>query len=154
MIGRTAWLALIASVVVLSAARLLVIDEQAATVTLPTTVQLPGTPFSQSPSHLPAVCVFRTWTGVSCPTCGLTRSFIALAHGRWREAWHYHPVAFLLFSLTCLNVPLRLRELRPSWFSFWGWNAIGSTRRWELAAWGTAFALTMAVGASRWLTHS
>ena len=42
--------------------------------------------------HAPTLCTFRLLTGVSCPTCGMTRATCALAHGQWSVAMAYHPL--------------------------------------------------------------
>ncbi|HCU23725.1 MAG TPA: hypothetical protein DF383_01810, partial [Deltaproteobacteria bacterium] len=42
-------------------------------------------------------CLFYTWTGLPCPSCGLTTSFTHLMHGHWREAFHVHPLGPLFF---------------------------------------------------------
>ena len=39
-----------------------------------------------------SVCFFRTVTGYRCPFCGLTHALAAASHGRFRTAWHYHPL--------------------------------------------------------------
>lgn len=59
---------------------------------------------------LPA-CLFLKWTGLPCPTCGLTTSFSLLAHGALRAGVACHPVGALLFTLTCLSVPLGVGAL-------------------------------------------
>lgn len=46
---------------------------------------------------LPA-CLFHELTGVSCLTCGLTRSLEAAAHGSIRAALHYHGLGPLLLA--------------------------------------------------------
>lgn len=46
------------------------------------------------PEHVadgPVICPFRRLTGLSCPGCGLTRSWVYLVHGWWREAFLAHP---------------------------------------------------------------
>lgn len=46
---------------------------------------------------LPELCAFHAMTGLPCPTCGITRSFAATAHGHLMEAFRYHlfgPPAF------------------------------------------------------------
>jgi uncharacterized membrane protein YfcA len=44
-----------------------------------------------TPEQLPlGQCAFRQATGLSCLTCGITRSFHATAHGMWAEAFTYH----------------------------------------------------------------
>ena len=32
--------------------------------------------------RLPLACVMRSWLGVRCPFCGMTRDFVAILHGR------------------------------------------------------------------------
>ncbi len=39
----------------------------------------------------PVVCPFRLVTGLPCPGCGLTRSWVYLAHGRWGDAFAANP---------------------------------------------------------------
>lgn len=53
------------------------------------------------PTWLPGLdtCGFHAATGLPCPGCGLTRAFIALAHGQLREAWRLHPFAFPLYAV-------------------------------------------------------
>lgn len=38
----------------------------------------------------PLLCTFRAITGLPCPSCGMTRSWSAMGHGRLREATGYH----------------------------------------------------------------
>ncbi|MBI3099026.1 MAG: DUF2752 domain-containing protein [Planctomycetes bacterium] len=56
-------------------------------------------------------CFSRTVFGVNCPGCGLTRSFVSLAHGRWREAWRYNRAGGLLFAALVLQFPWRAWRL-------------------------------------------
>lgn len=39
---------------------------------------------------LSPTCMSRRIFGVECPTCGLTRGFAALSHGRWSDALSYN----------------------------------------------------------------
>jgi hypothetical protein len=43
------------------------------------------------------LCLFKYVTHLPCATCGLTRSFLSLAHGHWQEAFFYNPLGFLLY---------------------------------------------------------
>jgi hypothetical protein len=61
---------------------------------------------------VPPLCASRTWFGVPCPGCGLTRSFIHLAHGRWQASWQAHRLGWLLALLVLLQIPYRLYRLR------------------------------------------
>ena len=47
-------------------------------------------------------CLFLRLTGYPCPFCGLTRAFIALAHGNVGGAWHIAPLGVPLFVTTVL----------------------------------------------------
>lgn len=46
----------------------------------------------------PLICPFHWLTGLPCPGCGLTRSFVAIARGDWPGAISYHPFGPLLFG--------------------------------------------------------
>ncbi|HVX15722.1 MAG TPA: DUF2752 domain-containing protein [Pirellulales bacterium] len=56
---------------------------------------------------LPHVCTSRVLFGVSCPGCGLTRSFVHLAHGDWQAAWHVHHLGWLIAALVVGQIPYR-----------------------------------------------
>ena len=47
----------------------------------------------------PVVCPFRLLTGLPCPGCGLTRSWVYLAHGQWRDSFLAHPFGVVLIAL-------------------------------------------------------
>ncbi len=51
------------------------------------------------------LCQFKTLTGLPCFGCGMTRSFIGMAHLDVSKAVFYHPVGAVLFVLL---VPLTL----------------------------------------------
>ena len=67
-----------------------------------------GLSFALGPSFwqgLPEMCAFEAMTGLPCPTCGITRSFAATAHGQLGLAFHYHafgPFAFVALLLASL----------------------------------------------------
>lgn len=50
----------------------------------------------------PTVCAVRSVTGVPCPGCGLTRSFVTTAHGDVAGAFAFHPFGPVLFALSLL----------------------------------------------------
>ncbi len=58
-----------------------------------------------------SVCWFREVTTVSCPTCGLTRSFVALSHGYWLDACRRNVFGPLVFLLVAAQIPYRLFRL-------------------------------------------
>ncbi len=69
---------------------------------------------------LPELCQTRRIFGWDCPGCGLTRSFIYMAHGEVEAAFRMHAVGASLFVLLVICIPLfvwnlgRLVKNRPS----------------------------------------
>jgi hypothetical protein len=59
---------------------------------------------------LPTLCPSR-WLGFRCPTCGVTRSVIALTHGDWRASLALHRFGWLILALILAQVPYRLYRL-------------------------------------------
>lgn len=47
--------------------------------------------------HGPVLCPLRFATGLPCAGCGMTRAFVALAHGRLQHALTFNLLAPLLF---------------------------------------------------------
>lgn len=62
-------------------------------------------------TSLPGTCTFRKLTGVPCPGCGLTRSFISMGHGRIAEAWRYNPAGLFFFAVVLFQIPYRFYQL-------------------------------------------
>lgn len=69
----------------------------------PSGLSLPGLPSLV----LPGMCVTRTVFHVNCPGCGMTRSFVAMAHGELELAFRLHRLGPLLFVLVLAQIPLR-----------------------------------------------
>jgi hypothetical protein len=80
------------------------------------------------------VCGFRRATGWPCPSCGATRAFLALAHGRWAEGIAHNPFFAGVFLSLLLFIPyaawvvfLRKPRLRASFSGrrdAWFWGAV------------------------------
>ena len=95
-------------------------------------------------------CSFLAETGWPCPSCGLTTSVSAAAHGRFGLAFEAQPFGIVLFAalvggLAVGAVELAagrdvLRRLRPSWW--WLAGAMGGM----LAGWGIKVAVGVAAG--------
>jgi len=61
--------------------------------------------------RLPGICVMHDVIGIDCPGCGLTRSFVSLAHGDWSRAWLFNPAGPLLFVFFAVQIPFRAIQL-------------------------------------------
>ena len=57
-------------------------------------------------------CLFHLVTDVPCPGCGMTRACLAITHGHFGDAWHYHPFSFLIIGLAigAALFPIRLKN--------------------------------------------
>ena len=51
---------------------------------------------------VPPLCGFKATSGIPCPGCGLTRSWVSAAHGRFQEslAWHRMGWVLMLYAAT------------------------------------------------------
>jgi len=67
-------------------------------------------PFLDLPA--PELCAWKRTLGWDCPGCGLTRCFVAMAHGRWAQAWGFHPLGTLLFLVVAAQIPFRAWQMR------------------------------------------
>jgi Protein of unknown function (DUF2752) len=91
----------------------------------------------------PVVCPFRLVTGLPCPACGLTRSWVFAMHGQWSEAITSNAFGLPLLVATSMAViaallwrtrgqaPPRLEALfrRPGVIAFFAlWGAYGVLR--------------------------
>lgn len=52
------------------------------------------------PDRLPSLCIFGGVTGLPCPGCGLTRSFVATSHLDLGAALAWHPFGPALLAAT------------------------------------------------------
>ena len=62
--------------------------------------------------RLPPSCPSRRLFKVSCPGCGLTRSFVLLTHGRLRGAVRLHRIGIPLYLFFAYQVVFRILCLR------------------------------------------
>jgi hypothetical protein len=57
--------------------------------------------FAVSPARVengPVICPFRLATGLPCPGCGLTRSWVYIAHGDFGDAVRANPFGYLTMA--------------------------------------------------------
>ena len=55
-------------------------------------------PQNNAIAGMPSICVFHNLTGLPCPGCGLTRSWVSMAHGQFASAFVWHPLGPILFT--------------------------------------------------------
>ncbi len=42
------------------------------------------------------LCLLKAWTGLDCPTCGLTRAVCSVLQGDWAASLGFHPAGILV----------------------------------------------------------
>jgi len=61
---------------------------------------------------MPAFCIFKHFTAVPCPGCGLTRSLDSLLHGEIELAWQFNPCGYLVLLALASQVVIALLEVQ------------------------------------------
>ncbi len=54
---------------------------------------------------VPETCTLRARFAIDCPGCGMTRSFIHIAHGRILDALRLNPASILVFLFIAAQIP-------------------------------------------------
>jgi hypothetical protein len=78
---------------------------------------------------LPELCWLYRTSGIDCPGCGLTWTFVNVAHGRLAAAWALSPAGWLVFMLAVMQLPFGFAQVvlrrRDRWIERWDhWNVV------------------------------
>ncbi|NJL23650.1 MAG: DUF2752 domain-containing protein [Leptolyngbyaceae cyanobacterium SM1_3_5] len=84
--------------------------------------------------HLPLRCPVLALTGIPCPTCGMTRSFVAIVNGNLSESIRYHAFGWVLFASFLLVIFHLLMELRCDRAISTFYTRLLSDRRFQISA--------------------
>lgn len=52
-----------------------------------------------------SLCFFKNVTGIPCPSCGSTRSVLAILHQEYLNAWNWNPLGYI-YVLLLVIAPL------------------------------------------------
>lgn len=63
--------------------------------------------------ELPATCAHLAAGGGPCPSCGLTRSLVAAAHGDFAASRHFHPAGMPVLAMLVGQCLMRVAFLWP-----------------------------------------
>jgi hypothetical protein len=82
--------------------------------------------YSNTSYNSPLFCPIKALTGIPCPSCGMTRSFLAIATGNLPESLEYHIFGIVLFIgclMTVIHFSLEItikRNIRTFYSRFIG----------------------------------
>jgi hypothetical protein len=57
------------------------------------------------------LCIFKTATGIACPSCGTGHGIESLLNGHFREAWNYNPFSYIVAAGTILLISMLISDL-------------------------------------------
>lgn len=67
---------------------------------------------------MPVACLFKTVTGISCPSCGMTRSFYAILQFNFLEATYQNLLGIPLFIFLLYFIIMLFIEIKKNRFLF------------------------------------
>jgi hypothetical protein len=97
-----------------------------------------------SASRAPTICLFQLLTTLPCPSCGMTRAFIALGHGHLRDAIAFNVASPFVYAAAWLGLTFAIVQAatnRPVLANVWN-----STRV-------VVYPATLAIMASAWMVN-
>jgi hypothetical protein len=59
----------------------------------------------------PTICVSKLVTDEPCPGCGITRATLNLVHFKFKVAWDFNPLVYIVFPIMLM---LYIQELRKT----------------------------------------
>ena len=96
----------------------------------------------------PIICPFRLFTGLPCPSCGLTRSWVFALHGQWMDAMKSNafgpPLLIATLSAALVALVWRTRGQAPPRLEALLRHAVAIA---FFALWGTYGAFRIVTGA-------
>ena len=66
---------------------------------------------------IPELCTLKSRMNIDCPGCGMTRSFIHFAHGRFLDGIRMNPASLLVFLFVAMQVPAAVTRFMLGKFS-------------------------------------
>lgn len=69
-------------------------------------------------AKIPVSCIFHSATGIFCPACGMTRSFRAILHFHFLEAFRQNILGIPLFLFLIIFILILCYEIWHNQFQF------------------------------------
>ncbi len=67
---------------------------------------------------VPVACIFKTATGISCPSCGMTRAFYSIFKFNFIDAFYLNILSIPLFIFIVLSLVIMIIEIFQNKFEY------------------------------------
>lgn len=57
---------------------------------------------------IPHFCLFNKLSGLPCPVCGITRSFLSICNFKFLESLNYNPNGLIIIVFFIIQIPMRI----------------------------------------------
>lgn len=68
--------------------------------------------------NVPVTCIFKSVTGISCPSCGMTRAFFAILHLNFIYAFFLNILSIPLFLFIVISLIIMIIEIFKNKFEY------------------------------------
>lgn len=68
--------------------------------------------------NVPVTCIFKSVTGISCPSCGMTRAFFAILKFNFVDAFFLNILSIPLFLFIAISVIIMIIEIFRNKFEY------------------------------------
>mgnify|MGYP005757533529 FL=1 len=68
--------------------------------------------------NIPVTCIFKSVTGISCPSCGMTRAFFAILQFNFIDAFFLNILSIPLFLFIVISVIIMIIEIFRNKFEY------------------------------------
>lgn len=68
--------------------------------------------------NVPVTCIFKSVTGISCPSCGMTRAFFAILQFNFIDAFFLNILSIPLFLFIVISVIIMIIEIFRNKFEY------------------------------------
>ena len=68
--------------------------------------------------NIPVTCIFKSVTGISCPSCGMTRAFLSILHFNFVDAFFLNVLSIPLFLFIIFSIIIMIIEIFKNKFEY------------------------------------
>ena len=69
-------------------------------------------------NFIPVTCIFKQATGISCPSCGMTRAFYSILSFNFKQAFFYNILSIPLFIFIIFSIIMLIHDSFKNEFNY------------------------------------